>query len=102
MELLIDDEQLKRIEDLNQQNSKRISIKRSKFPEPELYKVVQTPGYSSGQFRVINNGNEHRIVFIQAKQLSPIPMVGNVFYDITCITVTNLNGEIIWQRGKPG
>lgn len=102
MEILIDDEQLKRIEDLNQQNSERISIKRSKFPESELYKVVKTPEYSSGQFRVINNGNEHKMVFIQAKQLSPVPMVGNVFYDITCITVTNLNGEIIWQYGKPG
>jgi rhamnogalacturonan endolyase len=79
-----------------------VKKKAESFPKPVLYKSFKTPEYSLGELKIFDGANEPLAVFVQSEHLAPVEFVGNVFYNITCITVTDLEGNIKWQLGKPG
>lgn len=80
----------------------RIAKKNAAFPKPVLYHSFKTPAYSSGEAQIYQGKTERLAVFVQSQILIPVPNVGNVFHNTTCITVTDLQGNIRWQLGKPG
>ncbi|MDF2922285.1 MAG: hypothetical protein K0R57_1199 [Paenibacillaceae bacterium] len=84
-----------------EQLAARLLAKREQAVKPVLYKTVQIPAGVSGNFRIVNGNRDKRLVFVQAEHRSPLPQVGNVYEMITCITVLDMDGELIWQKGDP-
>lgn len=73
---------------------------RRQYPTPRLEKVIDTRGFGVGKsmrFGDLDGDGRLEIVIAQNQ-----PRVGGDTYSmISCITALTLDGEILWQRGRP-
>ena len=73
---------------------------RARYPVPRLVKVIDTPGFGVGKtmrFGDLTGDGRLEIVIAQNQ-----PRVAADTYGmISCITALTLDGEILWQRGRP-
>lgn len=102
MRLDLSEEEQHRTEIKKEQNRTYVAKKAENFPLPRLYHSFSTPVFGSSESRIIKSENRIRCVFVQSQKLRPDPNTGNVFDNITCITVTDDKGDILWQIGTPG
>jgi hypothetical protein len=73
---------------------------RAANPQPRLWKKFRTPGFGAGRnvrFGDLDGDGQTDMLIAQN-----IPRVrGDAFSHISCLTAVNLDGKILWQRGKP-
>lgn len=69
-------------------------------PKPVLWKKFATPGFGAGRnvrFGDLDGDGQVEMLFAQN-----LPRVrGDAFDHIQCLTAVDLNGEVLWQKGKP-
>jgi hypothetical protein len=69
-------------------------------PKPVLWKKFATPGYGAGRnvrFGDLDGDGQVDVLFAQN-----LPRVrGDAFDHIQCLTAVDLNGKVLWQKGKP-
>jgi len=72
---------------------------RSENPQPKLWKKFSTPGFGAGRnVRFGDLDGDGRLDMLIAQN---IPRVrGDAFDAISCLTAVNLDGKVLWQRGK--
>jgi hypothetical protein len=73
---------------------------RAANPQPKLWKRFRTPNFGAGRnVRFGDLDGDGRLDMLIAQN---IPRVrGDAFSHISCLTALNLDGKILWQRGKP-
>ena len=69
-------------------------------PKPVLWKKFATPGFGAGRnvrFGDLDGDEQVEMLFAQN-----LPRVrGDAFDHIQCLTAVDLNGKVLWQKGKP-
>lgn len=69
-------------------------------PKPVLWKKFATPGFGAGRnvrFGDLDGDGQVEMLFAQN-----LPRVrGDAFDHIQCLTAVDLNGKVLWQKGKP-
>ncbi len=73
---------------------------RSRYPRPVLARVIDTPGFGAGKaIRFGDLDGDGRLEMVIAQNQ---PRVRGDSYDmISCLTAITLEGEILWQLGRP-
>ncbi|HAX43092.1 MAG TPA: hypothetical protein PLF84_03210 [Bryobacteraceae bacterium] len=73
---------------------------RAANPKPVLWKKFATPGFGAGRnvrFGDLDGDGQVEMLFAQN-----LPRVrGDAFDHIQCLTAVDLNGKVLWQKGKP-
>ena len=73
---------------------------RAASPQPALWKKFETPGYGAGRnVRFGDLDGDGRIDMLFAQNLPRVR--GDAFDHIQCLTAVNLDGKILWQKGRP-
>lgn len=78
----------------------REETKRRLYPQPKLWKVIETPGFGAGKsirFGDLNNDGRKEIILAQNIRR----MRGDNFSEISCLTAIDLDGNVLWQIGEP-
>lgn len=80
--------------------SERERKKRDAYPQPRLWKVIDTPGFGAGKsirFGDLNGDGRKEILLAQNIRR----MRGDNFSEISCLTAIDLDGNVLWQFGEP-
>jgi hypothetical protein len=74
--------------------------KRSLYPQPQLWKVISTPGFGAGKsIRFGDLNGDGRKEILLAQNIRRIR--GDNFSEISCLTAIDLDGNVLWQYGEP-
>jgi hypothetical protein len=69
-------------------------------PQPKLWKRFQTPIFGAGRnVRFGDLDGDGRIDMLIAQNIPKVR--GDAFDHISCLTAVNLDGEVLWQLGRP-
>lgn len=80
--------------------AEREEHKRSLYPQPQLWKVISTPGFGAGKsIRIGDLNGDGRKEIILAQNIRR--MRGDNFSEISCLTAVDLDGQVLWQVGEP-
>ena len=78
----------------------RRSRKEAAFPAPKLWRRIPTPGFGAGKsIRFGDLDGDGRLEMLLAQNVRR--MSGDNFSEISCLTVLDLDGRILWQQGEP-
>jgi rhamnogalacturonan endolyase len=72
---------------------------RASNPRPVLWKKISTPGF--GTARAIRLGDLNGDGRTDMLLVQNIPFFGANYHQISCLTAIDLDGNVLWQRGKP-
>jgi rhamnogalacturonan endolyase len=72
---------------------------RASNPRPVLWKKISTPGF--GAARAIRLGDLNGDGRTDILLVQNIPFFGANYHQISCMTAIDLDGNVLWQRGKP-
>ncbi|NWG13846.1 MAG: hypothetical protein HXY20_09960 [Acidobacteria bacterium] len=72
---------------------------RSQNPQPALWKRIATPGF--GAARAIRLGDLDGDGRTDLLVVQNIPFFGGNYHQISCMTALDLDGNVLWQIGKP-
>ncbi|MCP5115192.1 MAG: hypothetical protein GY953_30540, partial [bacterium] len=90
----------RRIRQRIEQRDAELSRLRAANPKPKLWKKFRTPKFGAGRnvrFGDLNGDGELDMLFAQN-----IPRVrGDAFDHISCLTAVTLDGQVLWQLGRP-
>lgn len=83
-------------------NGVRLNVRPTPFksvPQALLYKRIPLGDYAGKFLRIgdLNGDGRPEFVFAQNERIGP----GDIYKHITCITAVDLEGNILWQRGRP-
>lgn len=73
---------------------------RAANPKPKFWKKFKTPQFGCGRnvrFGDLNGDGETDMLFCQNMRKGP----GDNFIEISCLTAVTLEGEVLWQIGRP-
>ncbi len=77
-----------------------LSKRRAENPKPKLWRRFETPSYGTGRsVRFGDLDGDGRVEMLLAQN---IPRVrGDGFDQISCLTAVTLEGQVLWQSGRP-
>jgi rhamnogalacturonan endolyase len=91
----------KRIRAAIERRERELALLRARNPRPVLWKKFRTPGFGAGRnVRFGDLDGDGRLDMLIAQNIRRVR--DDAFDHISSLTAVNLDGEVLWQIGRPG
>ena len=100
VEVDMDPGEAERVAAANDAASESLEEARRGFPQPVLWRKIETPGFGTGRhirFGDLNGDGRLEIVLAQYTDA----LNGGDFPFLSCLTAIDLDGNVLWQWGEP-
>ncbi len=84
----------------NERAQAELAEARARYPQPTLWRRIETPEFGTGRhvrFGDVNGDGRMEILFAQHTHM----LNGGDFCMLSCLTMMDLDGNILWQWGEP-
>ena len=96
----VDEQEFDRLQRQARTEAEEMETRRAQYPKPVLWRSLDTPGFGTGRhvrFGDVDGDGRLEILFAQHTQM----LTGGDFCMLSCLTMMNLDGHILWQWGEP-
>ena len=94
------DPELDRLRTQHSRDVHDLEVLRHKYPRPVVWRKLETPEFGAGRhvrFGDVNGDGRLEILFAQHTQT----LTGGDFCMLSCLTMMDLDGNVLWQWGEP-